>query len=90
MTVSKKLSEILAGMKQDILKPEDIHEGMNLREDLFFSSFEFLELVAELEKGFSISFDSSDFSSANFETTDALVALVSRKLEAVNASVAVS
>lgn len=80
MTISKKLSEILAGMKPEMLKPEDIHEGMNLREDLFFSSFEFLELVAELEKGFSITFDSSDFTSANFETTDALSALIRRKL----------
>ena len=75
-----KLSGILAGMKQDVLKPEDIREGMNLREDLFFSSFEFLELVAELEKGFSITFDSHDFTSANFETTDALYALIRRKL----------
>lgn len=75
-----KLSEILAGMKHDVLKPEDIREGMNLREDLFFSSFEFLELVAELEKGFSITFDSHDFTSANFETTDALSALIRRKL----------
>lgn len=80
MTVSNKLSEILAGMKQEMFKPEDIHEGLNLREDLLFTSFEFLELVAELEKGFSITFNSHDFNSANFETTDALAALIRQKL----------
>jgi acyl carrier protein len=84
MTHTEKLHGVLAKLKEEALNKDEIKPGHRLREDLSFSSFDFLELVGTLEQEFAITFDSSDFNSQNFETVQSLETLVLGKLEVVN------
>jgi acyl carrier protein len=81
MTHTEKLHKVLAKLKEEAFSLDEIKPGDRLREDLSFSSFDFLELVGTLEQEFGITFDSSDFNSQNFETVHSLEMLLQGKLQ---------
>lgn len=90
MTTTEHLYAVLARLKEEAFSIDEIKPEQNLREDLSFSSFDFLELVGALEQEFHITFDSSDFNAHNFETVQSVQTLVSSKLAPVPAEAAAS
>ena len=70
-------------MKEKVLKVlqsvnESITDGANLIDEGIIDSFEVVNIVMELEEAFDIEIDAEDVVAENFETVDAIVALVGK------------
>lgn len=70
--MKEKIIEILSG-----LNPK-IQDGINLISESVIDSFEVVNIVMELEEAFDIEIDPEDVIAENFETVDAIVALVEK------------
>ena len=57
---------------------ESIVDGVNLIEENIIDSFEVVNIVMELEEEFDIEIDAEEVVSENFETVDAITALVKK------------
>ncbi len=57
---------------------ESIVDGVNLIEENIIDSFEVVNIVMELEEEFGIEIDAEEVVSENFETVDAITALVTK------------
>ena len=57
---------------------ESIIDGANLINEGIVDSFEVVNIVMELEEAFDIEIDAEDVVAENFETVDAIVALVGK------------
>ena len=70
-------------MKEKVLKVlqsvnESITDGANLINEGIVDSFEVVNIVMELEEAFDIEIDAEDVVTENFETVDAIVAMVEK------------
>ena len=70
-------------MKEKVLKVlqsvnESITDGANLINERIVDSFEVVNIVMELEEAFDIEIDAEDVVTENFETVDAIVAMVEK------------
>lgn len=70
-------------MKEKVLKVlqsvnEFITDGVNLIDEGIIDSFIVVNIVMELEEAFGIKINADDVEAKNFETVDAIVALVEK------------
>lgn len=57
-----------------------IEDGVNLISEGLVSSYEIVNIVMELEEAFEIEIDAEEVIAENFETIDAIVALVEKTI----------
>ncbi|HEX2925158.1 MAG TPA: phosphopantetheine-binding protein [Ruminiclostridium sp.] len=63
------------------LKPLEITDKHNLREDLMIDSIAFLAILVELEHIFNISFNVAVITAAPFETVGTLIGYISEMID---------
>ena len=73
MNTKEQVKTILADLKRDMEKK--LERG-SLVTDGILDSFDIISLITELEEAFGIEIDPEDVMSENFESIDAIVALV--------------
>ncbi|MCR4903276.1 MAG: acyl carrier protein [Butyrivibrio sp.] len=79
MSKEMKFKEIIAQYCE--VKPKDMDEGLRFREDLGFSSLDFMSLLGELEDEFDIELEEDKI--VNIHTIKEAMSLISEYKEAV-------
>ena len=72
--MKEKLLEVLARVNPQLT------DGVNFITEGLIDSFEVVNIVMELEEAFDIEIDPEDIVGENFETVDAIVALVKKTI----------
>ena len=77
----EEIKEIIRDMLQELHEDVDIDEEERLVDDKVLDSFDLVTLVAELSEEFDIEITAEDFVEKNFNSLDALTAMVSRLID---------
>ena len=77
----EEIKEIIRDMLQELHEDVDFDEEERLVDDKVLDSFDLVTLVAELSEEFDIEITAEDFVEKNFNSLDALTAMVSRLID---------
>lgn len=72
--MKEKVIQILKDHRPDL----EINDAVEFITNGLLDSFDIITLVSELDKNFDISIDGADITSTNFNTLDAIVALLKK------------
>lgn len=72
--MEEKVKKIIAENRPDI----DDLDGVDFIEDGLFDSFDIITLVSEFDREFGISIDGADITPENFNTVEAIVAMLEK------------
>lgn len=75
METKERIKSILTCIKEKI---KDDLDSDSLVSDGFLDSFDIISLISELEEAFDVEIDPDDVMSENFESIDAIAALVEK------------
>lgn len=75
METKERIKSILTSIKEKI---KDDLDSDSLVSDGFLDSFDIISLISELEEAFDVEIDPDDVMSENFESIDAIAALVEK------------
>lgn len=77
----EEIKEIIRDMLQELHEDVDFDAEKRLVDDKVLDSFDLVTLVAELSEEFDIEITAEDFVEKNFNSLDALTAMVSRLID---------
>lgn len=77
----EEIKEVIREMLQELHEDVDFDAEERLVDDKVLDSFDLVTLVAELSEEFDIEITAEDFVEKNFNSLDALTAMVSRLLD---------
>ncbi|MDY3909364.1 MAG: acyl carrier protein [Eubacterium sp.] len=77
----EEIKEIIRDMLQELHEDVDFDAEERLVDDKVLDSFDLVTLVAELSEEFDIEITAEDFVEKNFNSLDALTAMVSRLID---------
>ena len=77
----EEIKEIIRDMLQELHEGVDFDAEERLVDDKVLDSFDLVTLVAELSEEFDIEITAEDFVEKNFNSLDALTAMVSRLID---------
>ena len=78
----EEIIELLEGIKDDV----DFRNWKTLIDDGIMGSFDILQIISELNDAYNIAIPAKEIIPANFNSAEALLAMVNRLLEEWNSS----